>query len=65
MPPPVGKVVGVDLVTDDGADVALAWALVSEVTRADGILVSVLDPVAVPRTTPDVAVREDARLGTR
>lgn len=65
VPPPIGKVVGVDLVTDDGADVALAWALVSEVTQADGILVSVLDPVAVPRTTPDVAVREDARLGTR
>ncbi|MET0787970.1 MAG: DUF5719 family protein [Cellulomonas sp.] len=61
----VGTVVGVDLVTDDGADVALAWALVAEVTRSDGVLVSVLDPVAVPRTTPDVAVREDARLGTR
>ncbi|MEZ0449911.1 DUF5719 family protein, partial [Cellulomonas sp. ICMP 17802] len=60
-----GKVVGVDLVTDDGADVELAWALVAEVDRPDGMLVSVLDPVPVPLTTPDVAVREDPRLGTR
>ncbi|WP_456846533.1 DUF5719 family protein [Cellulomonas sp. P5_C6] len=63
--PAPGGVVGVDLVTDDGADVAVAWALVSEVHRPDGMLVSVLDPVPVPRTTADVAVREDPRLGTR
>jgi hypothetical protein len=63
-PVPAG-VVGVDLVTDDGADVALAWALVAEVDRPDGVLVSVLDPVPVPRTTADVAVRQDPRLGTR
>ncbi|WP_456826075.1 DUF5719 family protein [Cellulomonas sp. P5_E12] len=62
-PAPAG-VVGVDLVTDDGADVDLAWALVAEVSRPDGVLVSVLDPVQVPKTTPDVAVREDPRLGT-
>jgi hypothetical protein len=58
-------VVGVDLVTDEGAAVSFAWALVAEVDRPDGVLVSVLDPVPVPRTTPDVAVREDPRLGTR
>ena len=58
-------VVGVDLVTDEDSEVALAWALVAEVDRPDGVLVSVLDPVPVPRTTPDVAVREDPRLGTR
>ena len=58
-------VVGVDLVTDEDAEVAIAWALVAEVDRPDGVLVSVLDPVPVPRTTPDVAVREDPRLGTR
>ena len=62
--PPAG-VVGVDLVTTDGRTVSLAWALVAEVDRPDGVLVSVLDPVPVPRTTQDVAVREDARLGTR
>lgn len=58
-------VVGVDLVTDEDADVAIAWALVAEADRPDGVLVSVLDPVPVPHTTPDVAVREDPRLGTR
>jgi hypothetical protein len=58
-------VVGVDLVTDDGATVELSWALVATVDGADGVLVSVLDPVPVPRMTPDVAVREDPRLGTR
>jgi hypothetical protein len=58
-------VVGVDLVTDEDADVAVAWALVAEAGEPDGVLVSVLDPVPVPRSTPDVAVREDPRLGTR
>lgn len=58
-------VAGVDLVTDEDAEVAIVWALVAEVDRPDGVLVSVLDPVPVPRTTPDVAVREDPRLGTR
>ena len=53
------------MVTDEGAEVAIAWALVAESGRPDGVLVSVLDPVPVPRTTPDVAVREDPRLGTR
>lgn len=64
-PPAPGAVVGVDLVTDEDADVAVAWALVAESLQPDGVLVSVLDPVPVPRTTPDVAVREDPRLGTR
>ncbi|KRD44643.1 hypothetical protein ASE38_11230 [Cellulomonas sp. Root930] len=65
--PPVdlAGVVGVDLVTDDGSTVALAWAMVAAVDQPDGWLVSVLDPVPVPRLTPDVAVREDPRLGTR
>ena len=58
-------VVGVDLVTDEGAAVGIAWALVAEADEPDGVLVSVLDPVPVPRTSPDVAVREDPRLGTR
>ncbi|GEL97675.1 DUF5719 family protein [Cellulomonas terrae] len=58
-------VVGVDLVTEEDAEVAIAWALVAEADRPDGVLVSVLDPVPVPHTTPDVAVREDPRLGTR
>ncbi|WP_456788032.1 DUF5719 family protein [Cellulomonas sp. P5_C5] len=58
-------VVGVDLVTDEDAKVAVAWALLAEDNQPDGVLVSVLDPVPVPRTTPDVAVREDPRLGTR
>jgi len=63
-PAPAAGVVGVDLVTDDGAKVALAWALVAQVPRADGTLFSVVDPVPVPHTAPDVAVREDPRLGT-
>ncbi|GEK21625.1 DUF5719 family protein [Cellulomonas xylanilytica] len=58
-------VVGMDLVTDEGADVAVVWALVAESNEDDGVLVSVLDPVPVAPTTPDVAVREDPRLGTR
>ena len=62
--PPAG-VVGVDLVTDEGATVTLAWALVAEAHEADGTLFSVLDPVPVPHSAPDVAVREDPRLGTR
>ncbi|MBO3083868.1 DUF5719 family protein [Cellulomonas fengjieae] len=64
-PAPPAGVVGVDLVTEDGADVGLAWALVAEVARPDGFLVSVLDPVPVPRRAADVAVREDPRFGTR
>ena len=63
--PASSGVAGVDLVTDEGARVAIVWALVAEVDRPDGVLVSVLDPVPVPPTTPDVAVREDPRLGTR
>lgn len=62
---PHAGVVGVDLVTDDSATVALAWALVSQVHAHDGTLFSVLDPVPVAHTAPDVAVREDPRLGTR
>ena len=64
-PAPPAGVVGVDLVTDEGATVTLAWALVAEVHEADGTLFSVLDPVPVPHSAPDVAVREDPRLGTR
>ncbi len=58
-------VVGVDVSTDGGAKVALSWAMVAEVPRSDGTLFSILDPVPVSRTAPDVAVREDPRLGTR
>jgi hypothetical protein len=58
-------VVGVDLLTDDGSRVELAWALVAGVERPDGWLLSVLDPVPVPSATPAVAVREDPRHGTR
>lgn len=65
-PAPRSDVAGVDLVTDDGSTVSLAWALVAQVPQADGtVLFSVLDPVPVPRTAPDVPVREDPRLGTR
>ncbi|NUU16818.1 hypothetical protein HP550_06085 [Cellulomonas humilata] len=64
-PATLAGVVGVDLVTDEGSTVALVWALVAAVDQPDGVLVSVLDPVPVPRLTADVAVREDPRLGTR
>lgn len=55
----------VDLVTESGATVRLSWALVAEVDRPDGVLVSVLEPVPVRSGAPSVAVREDPRLGTR
>lgn len=62
---PSAGVVGVDLTTDSDAQVALSWALVARVSRDDGTLFSVLDPVTVPHVAPSVAVREDPRLGTR
>jgi hypothetical protein len=58
-------VTGVDLVTDGGARVRLAWAVVATVDRPDGQLVSVLDPVAVASGTPDVALQRDSRAGIR
>ncbi|WP_028046859.1 DUF5719 family protein [Cellulomonas sp. URHE0023] len=61
---PHAGVVGVDLLSDQGAGVTLAWVVVAEAPQADGTLFSVLDPVPVPDTAPDVAVREDPRLGT-
>ncbi|MBO9555506.1 DUF5719 family protein [Cellulomonas sp.] len=63
--PTTGAVRAVDLRTSSGATVRLSWALVAEVDRPDGVLVSVLDPVPVRSGAPSVAVREDARLGTR
>lgn len=65
-PPSAGPVVtGVDLVTDAGAHVRLAWALVATVDRPDGQLVSVLDPVPVATGAPDVAVQRESRAGIR
>ncbi|GIG20161.1 hypothetical protein Cch01nite_08850 [Cellulomonas chitinilytica] len=64
-PPTAGGVRAVDLVTGSGVTVRLSWALVAEVDRPDGVLVSVLDPVPVRAGAPSVAVREDPRLGTR
>jgi len=63
--PPAEGVRAVDLVTASGATVRLSWALVAEVDRKDGVLVSVLDPVPVRAGAPSVAVRPDPRLGTR
>ncbi|QHT56311.1 hypothetical protein GXP71_09630 [Cellulomonas sp. H30R-01] len=62
---PAGQPVvrAVDVVVDDGDDVA--WALVAEVSRPDGVLVSVLRPVPALVRAPDVAVQPDPRLGTR
>lgn len=53
-------VAGVELVTDSG--LPLPWAVVLEVTRADGVLVSVVEPVPAGTATPDVTVREGSRL---
>jgi hypothetical protein len=62
--PSAAGVRAIDLVTGSGT-VRLSWALVAEVDRPDGVLVSVLSPVPVRAGAPSVAVRADPRLGTR
>lgn len=53
----------VDVVLDDGTEAA--WALVVGLSRPDGVLFSVLQPVPALVRAPDVAVQHDPRLGTR
>ncbi|GIG39643.1 DUF5719 family protein [Cellulomonas phragmiteti] len=50
----------VELEPDGG--VPLAWAVALTVQQEDGPLLATLNPVTVPRTSPALAVREDARL---
>ncbi|MEN0129046.1 MAG: DUF5719 family protein [Brevundimonas sp.] len=59
-----GSVAALQLVPDDG-DVRLAWALVAEVARPDGMFVSVLAPVPAQDDERAVTVRYDPRVGTR
>ncbi|WP_029288047.1 DUF5719 family protein [Cellulomonas sp. HZM] len=57
-------VVAVDLTTEGAAPVRLAWALVAQVQRPDGVLVSVLRPTSQAADASSVTVRRDPRLGT-
>lgn len=55
-----GTAAAVEVVGGDGTP--LVWAVVLEVARPDGVLVSVVDPVPAGTTSPDVTVREGTRL---
>ncbi|ROS31199.1 DUF5719 family protein [Cellulomonas sp. PhB150] len=57
-------VAALELVPDDGPT-TLAWALVADVARPDGTLVSVLSPVPADPASAAVTVRQDPRVGTR
>ncbi|AEE46615.1 DUF5719 family protein [Cellulomonas fimi] len=57
-----GTVRAVDVEVGGGS---LAWAVVAEVTRTDGVLLSVLAPVPAASGVAEVAVQQDERLGTR
>ena len=63
-PVAAGTVTAVELVPDDGP-ARLAWALVAELARPDGVLVSVLAPVPAEEDDRAVTVRHDPRVGTR
>lgn len=58
------RLTGVQVVPDEGA-AWLATALVAQVVRGDGTLLSVLVPVPGEVGTTATTVREDPRLGTR
>jgi hypothetical protein len=59
-----GTVTAIQLVPDEGP-ARLAWALVADVARPDGALVSVLTPVPAEEDDRAVTVRHDPRVGTR
>ncbi|RHA39362.1 DUF5719 family protein [Cellulomonas rhizosphaerae] len=58
------RVAALELVPDDGG-ARLAWALVADVGRPDGTLISVLSPVPADPASTAVTVRQDPRVGTR
>ncbi|MDM7831743.1 DUF5719 family protein [Cellulomonas edaphi] len=60
---PGSAVAAVQLVPDEGA-AQLAWALVADVARPDGTLISVLAPVPADDGDAQVTVRQDPRVGT-